>query len=333
MSKRQPDALPLGRIKADPAQFQRRRKPWAERTVGAIVREGFDPDKFDPLPVFLREGQWIVGGDGHSRYEALRRLAAAGRPLPTRIPVRVVAGPDKAARLSMTANMNRTDFDACEEARIFKERLARGETAAQIAEDSHRSPGYVTSRVLLAELSSAMQDLVGQPCGLPVDLALVFARGVVEHGFDPAAQQRIWLELLKDGDYTPRAFKLALSVIAGTATKSSRTGLLFELPANLKAVVGDLSAVGKRVESARRALLAVRANADIYCPALRKAVERHVAPEIERLDLMLEAKARALGETVTKKRGRTAPVTDTGRLQSAMAMLQAIAAKTRKEAV
>ena len=69
----------LERISVNSSQFQYRETAFSESTVAGIVAEGIDLAKFDVIPVMMDGAQGIVAGDGHSRLEAIRRLAAAGR--------------------------------------------------------------------------------------------------------------------------------------------------------------------------------------------------------------------------------------------------------------
>ena len=69
----------LSKIIVDPARFQFRETPFSERSVNAILAEGFQLSN-DPIPVIpSTRGKVIVAGDGHSRLEAIRRLALDSR--------------------------------------------------------------------------------------------------------------------------------------------------------------------------------------------------------------------------------------------------------------
>ena len=284
--------------------LQKRSKPWAEQTVEGIVREGFDGSKWDPLPVLVAADDFYeIGGDGHSRLEALRRLSADGRlPAGFTVSCRIV-DEQQAERLARSANNCRAGFSAMEEARIFAERIKAGDAIERIAAENHRTTNYVTRHLELCFLSPQIQELVGKMAyGLSVEQGCIFCGYCREYELDAAAQQQIWLSLLKDGDFTGRTLTIALEAIAPKAKESSSQGLLFELPANLRAVISDLNNEVKVLEKAarvlRQALALLDPKAGGWQPetqALAWSLRQLVPKELAALDARLLRRAEELG--------------------------------------
>lgn len=317
--------------------LQRRSKPWAEQTVEGIVREGFRPEKWDPLPVIpVGDEFYEIGGDGHSRTEALRRLSADGRlPAGFTVSCRIV-DEQQAERLARSANNCRASFSAMEEARIFVERIKAGDAIERIAAENHRSTHYVTRHLELCFLSPQIQELVGKAYGLSVEQGCIFGSYCREYDLDFAAQQQIWLMLLKDGDFTARTLAIALETIAPKAKESSSQGLLFELPANLKAVISDLNNEVKVLERAarilRQALGLLDPKAGGWQPetqALGWSIRQLVPKELAALDAKLLRRAEELGlseavQRIKAKNGNTGLGQGTGSDNSAVAATEAV---------
>ena len=66
----------FSKITANHEKYQKRDTKVSSRTVEAILREGINLAKFQPIPLFpVKGGQWCVAGDGHSH---LRRDTETG---------------------------------------------------------------------------------------------------------------------------------------------------------------------------------------------------------------------------------------------------------------
>lgn len=254
----------LSKLKTDAKRFQFRDTPYSERTVKAIVNDGLDLARFDPIPIIERNGHAIVAGDGHSRLEAIHRLLKIKR-LPSQwkagrsdweIPTRSVPA-DAVLRLAYVANMSRSPFTACEEAKIFQARRDAGETMEDIARTSHVSAGYVLKRLRLNCLSKTIRAAVGQPWGIDTDKAIVLAEIFERYAVKRQVQQQLWLNVICKGDWTPHSLKLFTERICKrlTATGSASASMLFELPPNIDQTVQELTSASKCRREAYRMLV------------------------------------------------------------------------------
>ena len=250
----------LSHITTDP-DLQLRDNPFSETTVAAIVEEGIDLARFDPLPVIARGKTAVVGGDGHSRFEAIKQLAQAKR-LPAewkckkggwQIPVRVVDEAD-ALRLSYVANMSHDPFTDCEQARIFATRMERGETLAAIARSSHVSQGYVAKRLPLNLLCVDIHIAVGQPWGIDADKAMVLAASFERYNIGKQLQQQLWHRVISKGDWTQCSIRLLMQRIGPRLTASKTEDMLFDLPPNVAQTVAEMTAIAKNRREAERSL-------------------------------------------------------------------------------
>jgi len=252
----------LAEIGVDPQRFQFRDEPWAKDTVDAIVADGIDLARFDPIPVICESGRIIVAGDGHSRLEAIRRLATEGR-LPAiwragrdwEIPTREVE-PGDALRLAYVANMSRSPFTACEEAKIFQRRLDAGEPVADIARSSHVSPGYITKRLRLNCLCRTIRDAVGKSWGIDTDKAIVLAEACERFQLEHPVQQQLWHRVIQHGNWTPHSLGLFLKRFGSTIQRGGEESILFNgMPANVEAAVVELSNASRTKREAYRMLV------------------------------------------------------------------------------
>jgi hypothetical protein len=252
----------LSKITADPARFQFRDGPFSARTVAAIVAEGVDVAKFDPLPL-LKEGRgYVVAGDGHSRFEALRQLAprlprAWKRGRDWDVPARVIT-PGEARRLAWTANLNRHNFTPCEEAKVFAAMLASGMTMAEVAAEAQRSEVYVTNQLKLNTLARDIRAMVGaapEAGGIDQLTAQVLATGFARHGIDVTTQQQLWHCFLKSAQLNfQSAKKLVDRIGARLAEKSGGDEFLFSIPANAGVVLQEARERGSACRSAKMGL-------------------------------------------------------------------------------
>jgi ParB-like chromosome segregation protein Spo0J len=284
--------LGLDEIRVDPGRFQRRAGAFASETVEAILAEGYRPEKFDPIPVVRDGSSWIVGGDGHSRFEALRQLRAAGRPVPDQIPCRRVE-PREAEALADTANISRTPFSALEEAEIFRRRMDAGEDLQDIARDSHRSAFYVQTRAQMADLCEGIKRQIGT--GLSVEQAVALARACAQHHLDHAAQSRLWHDVLSKGDYTVAGVGMAVRIFAAKLRQAQNQGGLFELPVNLRCEVEEMERRQRRILKVRSALATLKQHADLLSGPVSGIILQAADPECRRLVNEYNEAAAALG--------------------------------------
>ena len=262
----------LSKINVDAKRYQFRFAPYSLKTVEGICAEGVDPAKFDPIPLIRRGGRYVVGGDGHSRYEAVRRLAKdEPAKLPKRwrrgrdvdVPHRLVDD-DEAQRLAWTANMIHHTFNPCEEARVFQAMIDAGRDVGDVAKLCQRRPAHVSKLLPLNGLCRDIRDAVGgdpEAGGIDFATACVLAVGFQRHEIEPQRQQEIWHGALK---HAMLNFQSARKFIEAVGPKmKGRQGALFVLPKNAAAAM----------EEARQEASAAR-SASIGVSLLLKAAER-----------------------------------------------------------
>jgi hypothetical protein len=254
----------LSKITVDPARFQFRDHPYSEKTVNAIVSEGINLAKFDPIPVLpLAGGKACVAGDGHSRYEAIRRLIAA-RKMPAawkagkdwNIPTRAV-DLDEAQRLGWTANLSRDNFTPCEEAKVFKSMLDAGISLKDVAAAAHKGEVYVTKMLLLNTLCHDIRVMVGaapEVGGIDKLTAQVLASGFERYGVNHSTQQQLWHCFLKCATLNFQSAKKLIDRIGGRLAEKSADGMLFAMPANVATVLQEARERGSACRSAKMGL-------------------------------------------------------------------------------
>lgn len=254
----------LEKIGTNVARYQLRGDPFSAKTVEGIVAEGIDLAKFDAIPIVKEAGRWVVGGDGHSRLEAIRRLAAL-KLLPKAwrsgdtwdIPTREVK-PSEASRLAKAANLSRSQFTAIEEARIFQRRLDDGESIDAIAESSHKSTVYVSKALALCDLCQDIAQMVEHPGGAEAGgidrlTAQVLANGFKRYGITRDQQRDLWHQAMKLAGLNFQSAKRFIDTIGkqlGDRRDEPTTGLMFDLPVNVGAI---LSQAKQRVGGYRKA--------------------------------------------------------------------------------
>ena len=275
----------LSQIAVLPDQYQFRERPFSEQTVKAIVSEGIDLAKFDPIPIlrmhspdakpFGEEGPrvpgldvYVVAGDGHSRFEAIRRLALDAR-LPAEwsvdpengewdIPCRLVTE-SQARKLSWTANLSRDNFSPCEEAAVFQDMLDAGKSIEDIARIAHRSAPHIQRALSLNFLCRDILAAVGASAaagGIDVLTAQVLANGFKRFNVAPAQQQQLWHCCLKHAMLNFQSAKKFIDRIGAKLGQRHDAGdeVLFSIPANAVAVVAEAKARGSACRSARMGL-------------------------------------------------------------------------------
>jgi ParB-like chromosome segregation protein Spo0J len=251
----------LSKITTRPELYQNRAAAFSESTVAGIVAEGLDLAKFDPIPVLARSG--CVGGDGHSRLEAIRRLAKAGR-LPKSwqrgrdfdVPTKPVSEAE-ARRLAWTANLSRDGFTPGEEAKVYQSMLDGGLTAKEAGELAHKSEAHVSRMLILNTLCRDIRECVGaSPAAGGIDILTgqVLANGFARYGVEPQQQQQLWHCVLKHALLNFQSAKRFIDRIGSRLAEKSSDGMLFAMPANAVAVVAEAKARGQAARTAKTGL-------------------------------------------------------------------------------
>lgn len=299
----------LSRIQVDPQCYQRRDTPYSTKTVEAMVSEGIILAKFDPLPLIRRRGRHVVGGDGHSRYEAIRRLAEKGR-LPAgwkrkgdwEIPHRIV-DEDEARELSWTANLSRDDFSPPEEARVFSEMLEAGIPIGEVARRAHHSVSYVQRALPLNCLCRDVRAAVGKPAdagGMDKYTAFTLAERFERYRITPQQQQELYHNVLKHVSLTPKFVRALLDRIGQGATKKQKTGVLFAMPASMTNAVQQFKDRAKQLKRAQFGIeyLVVCCPSGVLddYPELKRFVQKHGQRMIDEIKSRTDADGGVLGE-------------------------------------
>jgi hypothetical protein len=259
----------FARITVDPASFQKRDNPYSIATVEAIVAEGIVLAKFDPLPLIAPpkgayDAIYVVGGDGHSRYEALRRLAEAGRlPEEWRVPTphgdewdipHKIVTPAEAKDLAWCGNLRGTSFTPVEEAKVFQEMLEAGIAIDKVATMTHKSEHYIKKSLPLNCLCRDIRAVVGanpDAGGIEKHVAQAMAERFLRFGIGPQVQAELFHKVLKHADLTKAFVEKFLDRVGEQLAEKSKLddGFLFEIPSTIEAAVKGLKG---RAENQRR---------------------------------------------------------------------------------
>jgi hypothetical protein len=294
----------LSKLTTDEKRWQLRDGKYSEKTVAGIVADGIDLARFDTIPVVrLGRDRGIVGGDGHSRLEGIRRLAKVGR-LPAawkrrrgrsvdwEIPVRFVSR-DEADRLARTANLGRDNFSPCEEARVFQVMLDDGDTLDQVAARAHRPASYVTRALSLNTLCRDIRAAVaGDPAagGIDVLTAQVLANGFKRFGVDAGRQQDLWHQCLKHAMLNFQSARKFIDAIGARLSEKQTDGVLFAIPASAAVVLQEARV---RCSAARTAKTGVA--------MLIKALESGGLADVPDLAKWVERRGRAVLDQLAAK--------------------------------
>lgn len=275
----------LSLLAVDTAKYQFREAPFSEQTVAGIVAAGIDVAQFGALPVVKSGKSWVIAGDGHSRFEAVRRLAESGK-LPKLwksggdwdIPTLAVEATE-AKRLAWTGNLTRDNLTPLEEARVFQSMLDSGLPMAEVATAAHRSTAHVEGRLPLNSLCLTIRRLVGLPSdggGVPVEVACVLAERFARHNMDHQCQQNLFNELLKDVFLTTQTARQFVDKFGPEVARKSSQGLLFALPAStaavLKTMKDQMAVMRKTANAIKQLQRADKAGILASCPALTAAL-------------------------------------------------------------
>ncbi len=307
----------LSLIDVDPQTFQKRETPYSPATVDAIVAEGIVLTKFDALPLLARGGgSYVVGGDGHSRYEALTRLAADGRlPEAWRVPTaqgddwdvpHKLVDADEARDLAWTGNLRGTSFTPCEEARVFQEMLDANIPIDKVATKCHVTAGYVRKSLPLNGLCRDIRLMVGHtPDAGGVDkyIAQAMAERFARHKIGPQQQQELWHKVLKHADLTVpfvRSFLDTVGAKLAEKTSAGTDGFLFEIPTSVASVMGAMKDRAQHLRQASRGLAWLMQCKDggilaTHFPALKDLLDREGAERLEALKAAADNDGKIVG--------------------------------------
>lgn len=250
----------LNQIIANHDKYQKRDTKVSSKTVEAILKEGINLAKFQPIPLFpIGRGSWCVAGDGHSRFEAILQLLAQGKKLPKAwakgkdwdIPHLEVTQKD-AELLALTANLSRDNFTPAEEAKVFQEMLDRGMSLEEVAKHAHKGTGYVQNLLPLNFLIREIKDAIGRSPdsgGIDKHIASVMGSSFKKHDIGPQQQQEIWHKVFCKADLTANFVRKFLERIAPVMKEKQTQGVLFEIPPSVAGVLDDMN---KRSQNLRR---------------------------------------------------------------------------------
>ena len=139
--------LPISEISVDEKRFQNRDE--LDRDIVKSISENFDENQFDPIVVW-KQGDKIFVLAGHHRFEGAKQ---AGK---TSVKVRYFSGTEAQAIEFATekSNANRTMENPVERAKIYREKLAKGESKKSVEEQAKQNEGKNASFYLnIAALS------------------------------------------------------------------------------------------------------------------------------------------------------------------------------------
>jgi hypothetical protein len=305
----------LSRLIVDPSRFQFRESAFSETTVAGICAEGINLAKFDPLPILPAAGdRYCVAGDGHSRFEAVRRLAELNQ-LPAawivpggdwEIPAREV-NESEAKKLSWTANLSRDNFTPTEEARVYKSmRDDGGMSIAEIAKWAHRDDTTVRRTLLINDLAGCIRACIGKPAdagGIAKDLAVTMAELFNRYGIAPQQQAELWHRVFAHSELTPGFIRGVLTRIGGSlAARTGGDGVLFSIPANVEHVVKEMKDRAQELRRIERALTAMMGCKDSEAmaslPALKALLDAQGESMLAQIKYEADADGCVIGQMV-----------------------------------
>ena len=309
----------LMRIVAEPARFQKRDTLYSEKTVGSIVKEGVRLSKFDPLPLLPDGDRFIVGGDGHSRFEAICRLRDELRlPLEWKVgtdwdvPHKIVDA-EEAKHLAWTGNMARDSFSAIEEAKVFQEMLDAGMDLAEVARRTHKRESYIREALPLNGLCHDIRIHVGRSPdagGIEVFVAKALAERFARYGIPAQQQQELWHKVLVHADVTKSFVVKLLDNIGRDLAAKHADGLLFEVPASAAQVMKAMKGRAdnqRRIERGLAWLMQAKKEApDILgtlCPELKTLLDKQGDGLLSSVKQLTEVDAAVIGAFVTSPAG------------------------------
>lgn len=117
--------VPLNQIGFDRKLFQNRKEEYSEESVQRIlqaVEDGsFRFEVFDPVLLWKRRDGSLIVLSGHSRTEAFKRLAAAGRQDFSRIPAKIIeVSQEEARKIALESNTLSTKETDTERANYYR---------------------------------------------------------------------------------------------------------------------------------------------------------------------------------------------------------------------
>lgn len=314
--------MKLSQIIAIPSLLQLRETHYSESTVKGILAEGIDLAKWSDIPVvstneipgagtdIIPADVYAVGGDGNSRFAAVKALAAAGR-LPEvwrdgddfDIPVKVVSWED-CERL-MLANLCREDLSPAAEARGFEMMKARGLSEETIAVRSHKSGDYVRRMMKLNGLAACIRERIGKPSdagGIDKTCALVLADEFRKYEIGVAQQQELYNKVLAHSDLTPNFIRGFLKKIAPNLKARADENALFILPPSIESAVKETQNRAKELRKILSVLTALinTVDSEVFgsMPELRAAIKTHGPGAVTQLAYEADSDAAVIGKMV-----------------------------------
>lgn len=247
--------LPLNRIHPAPGDFQQRESPYSETTADAIHKEGYNDAKYNPIPVFHdtegkygAAGNYVVAGDGHSRYEGFRRLDAEGR-MPNTIPVKIVSESD-AARLKTEANTGTVPFTPLELSSVYQRDIDAGKSVGDIARTHRSTVPRVNDALALNNLSGYLQQMVRIGAMKP-EMGAALGKWIKANDVAPADADNIFTKFISQNQMTRSELERALNTITKARDASKQLGFGGLLEGTTKTGESFVSALG-RLTTARK---------------------------------------------------------------------------------
>lgn len=312
----------LSKISAKPSLFQLRETAFSQSVVDGIVAEGIDLAKWNdllivPLAEIVAAGnlasdedrEFIIAGDSHSRFAAVKALASAGR-LPDawragddwEIPCKLVTWSD-CDRL-MLANLCRDDLSPAAEAKGFQIMRARGLDDETIAVRSHKKPEYVRRMLKLNSLAACIRERVGKPAdagGISKDCAIVLATEFENHSVKVQQQQELWNRVLAHAELTPGIIRGIMKKIGPAMKKTSDgDGALFLLPPSVEQAVKDVQSRAKELRRILTAISTLVNSADSEAfeslAEIRACIKSHGPAAVNQLQYEVDSDAASIGK-------------------------------------
>lgn len=288
----------LSQITTDPKRFQFRRAAYSEATVNGIMAEGFIPAKFGTIPIIADgEGVYVVAGDGHSRYEVIRRLAEKALLPDTwavgddwEIPTELVT-PDQIASLKL-ANLGRNNLDPMEEAAAFKSLVDEGMSVEDIALRAHKDPTTIKKTILLTSLAACIQAMVGKAAdagGINKETAIILAEQFARYQIGVQQQQELYQHVLAHSNLTPNFVRSLIGKIGDAMTKrQGGADMLFAIPPSIQQTISKLQEESRETLKILTSLKALMKYADSgvldRIPGIKAMLTEHGATSIQQLE-------------------------------------------------
>lgn len=216
------EELDINLIKPNPNQP---RKDFDEKELLDLAESIKNEGLLQPVIVRPLDGEYqIVAGE--------RRWQASKKVNLEKIPVKIVEMDDeRALRVALIENLQRSDLNAIEEARGYKELMKAGNlTQGQLAEAISKSRSAIANTLRLLDLPEQIQQYIYDG-----DLTAGHARAILSI---PEDDKRISLadKIIKDGLSVREAENIARLIASGSEERPKRT----PLPRSYKLVAKEL---------------------------------------------------------------------------------------------